>query len=248
MRMGSDPRLLLLAAIVVFAFTTEATIGFGSSVISLALGVRLYPIHELLPMIVPLNLLLTSYVALRHHDHIAAALVVRRILPWMGIGVALGFAVFQYASGDALKRLFGAFVLVVALREAASVLRPDGRPALAMATRGQAAGLLAAGITHGMFACGGPLLVYVLGHAGLDKRSFRSTLASVWWVFNVVLIAGLVLSKRLDATTLPKLGVLIPSVLVSIAAGEWIHRRLNEQRFRLAVSVLLVIAGLSIVL
>lgn len=242
------PQLLLLAAIVLFAFTTEAAIGFGSTVITLALGLRLYPIHQLLPMIVPLNLVLQSYMVARHRDHIAGGLILRWIVPWMGLGVAVGFAVFQYASSDTLKRLFGIFVLLVAVREAVKVARPGGGPAVGLSPSQQAAGLLAAGVTHGMFASGGPLLVWVLGRADLNKRSFRSTLAAVWWVFNVVLIAGFVATKQLDTTAVPQLAVLVPAVLASIAAGEWIHRALNEQRFRLAVSLLLIVAALSIVL
>src|SRR5512143_1626908 len=125
--MDFDARMLSLAAIVFFAFTTEAAIGFGSTVIALALGVHLYPIHQLLSTIVPLNLVMQSYMVTRHRDHIAFDLMLRRILPWMGVGVAAGLAVFQYASSDTLKRIFGIFVLAVAVREAVKVARPrDG--------------------------------------------------------------------------------------------------------------------------
>jgi uncharacterized membrane protein YfcA len=245
--MGSDPRLLLFAVIVLLAFTTEAAIGFGSTLITVALAVRLYPIHQLLPMIVPLNLVLQLYMVTRHRHHIARDLILRRILPWMSVGVALGLAVFQSASSDILQRLFGVFVLIVAAREALKVARPGAGSTAALSSRWRAAGLLGAGVAHGMFASGGPLLVWVLGRSGLNKRAFRSTLAAVWSVFNVVLIAVFAFSGRLDAGVIRTLGVPVLAVLASIAAGEWIHQRLNEQRFLLAVSLLLIVAALSLV-
>ena len=48
---------------------------------ALALGVHLYPIHQLLSTIVPLNLVMQSYMVTRHRDHIAFDLMLRRILP-----------------------------------------------------------------------------------------------------------------------------------------------------------------------
>jgi hypothetical protein len=44
---------------------------------------------------------------------------------------------------------------------------------------------MGAGLVHGMYTTGGPLLVYALGREGLSKHVFRSTVTAVWLVFNV---------------------------------------------------------------
>jgi uncharacterized membrane protein YfcA len=246
--MEFDARLFALAGIVLFAFTTEAATGFGSTVIALALGVRLYPIHGLLPTLVPLNLLLSSYIVSRHHAHIALSVVRSRILPCMGVGVAAGLALFEHLSSETLRMIFGIFVVGVAVRELVAAARPARAQPRALSATTEISGLLAAGVVHGMFATGGPLLVYVLARSGLGKHSFRSTLAAVWWIFNVALILVYIATGRMDATVLPVLAALAPAVVLSIVGGEWVHHRLNEQRFRLAVLVLLIVAGVSIVL
>ena len=50
-----------------------------------------------------------------------------------------------------------------------------------------------------------------------------------------------------DGTLLPavpKIGVLVPVVIAAMLLGEWLHHRVNEERFRQAVFVVLWITGL----
>jgi hypothetical protein len=241
-----DPQLLLLAGIIWLAFTTEAATGFGGTVIAVTLGVRLYPIHVLLPLLVALNLILSSYIVWRHFEHISRRLLLTQILPVMGIGLAAGLVVFQRASNEALKTTFGVFVVAVAVRELRSVLSGGTARAQPLTPVTRTSGLLAAGIAHGLFACGGPLLVYVLGRSNLDKHSFRSTLSTVWLTLNLTLTAAYASTGRIDHTAVPILALLAPAVFLGIITGEWAHRRLDERRFRLAVLALLILAGLTI--
>lgn len=242
-----DTQLLVLAAIIWIAFTTEAATGFGSTVIAVTLGVRLYPIHVLLPLLVALNLFLSSYIIWRHHVHVSRRLLLRQILPVMGCGLALGLAVFQHASSDTLKTVFGVFVVAVGVRELWTLTRGTNAQPRPLAPITRHSGLFAAGIAHGLFACGGPLLVYVLGRSSLDKHSFRSTLATVWLTLNVTLTVAYVSTGRIDHTALPFIALLVPAVAAGIAGGEWAHQRLDERRFRSAVLALLVAAGFTIV-
>ena len=164
----------------------------------------------------------------------------------MGIGLAAGLVVFQRASNEALKTTFGVFVVVVAVRELYSLLSGGAARARPLTAATRTSGLLAAGIAHGLFACGGPLLVYVLGRSNLDKHSFRSTLSTVWLTLNLTLTAAYVSTGRIDHTAVPIVALLAPAVFLGIIAGEWAHRRLDERRFRLAVLTLLILAGLTI--
>ncbi|MBI4518440.1 MAG: sulfite exporter TauE/SafE family protein [Deltaproteobacteria bacterium] len=247
--MAVDSQFFVLAVIILVAFTTEAATGFGSTVIAVTLGLHLFPIQSLLPLLVPLNQILTAYIVYRHHQHIAYGLLLRGILPVMAIGLVAGLALFHLVSNEALRVLFGLFVVAVAARELLALLSasaPEARPLLPAAARN--AGVLAAGVAHGLFASGGPLLVYVLGRSNLDKRTFRSTLAVVWLTLNMVLTAVYFSTGRINADTLSALGLLLPAVMLSIVLGEWVHPRLDEQRFRLAVFGLLVFAGLTALL
>lgn len=119
---------------------------------------------------------------------------------------------------------------------------------VSLSPAGRAVSLASAGVVHGVFASGGPLLVYVLGRSTLDKGAFRSTLAAVWLILDLVLIATYASSGRLRAGTVLSAAVLIPSLLVAAVAGEWAHARLDQRRFKLGVFAVLMAVGISIAL
>ena len=102
----------------------------------------------------------------------------------------------------------------------------------------------AAGVVHGIFATGGPLLVYALNAQSLDKATFRSTLTVVWMVMALVLAGSYLSSGQLGADDLPQIGILAAVLPLSILAGEWLHRRINPERFKTAINLLLVFCGL----
>ena len=97
----------LLGIFAFFSYFAAALAGFGGVIIVLTLGVHLYPIQWLLPVLLPLTLLANLYIFIRHHRHIDRAVLARRILPFMGTGLAIGFALMSRLHGDLLRLLFG---------------------------------------------------------------------------------------------------------------------------------------------
>lgn len=240
----TDPRFWLLAVVVSLAFSVEAATGFGATVIAVALGVHLFPLDELLPVIVPLGLVLSASIAWRERAHTDRRLLLHRILPLMILGLALGLVVFETASNTALQRAFGFFIVVVALLELwRNRAGAPAAPALPPLLRNAA--LLGAGVIHGLFSSGGPLLVYALGRAPVAKRAFRATLSTVWVVMATALSTAYTIRGHVDTDTLAATATLIPVLGLAFLAGNWVHGRLDEQRFRTFVYVLLLGAGLT---
>jgi uncharacterized membrane protein YfcA len=243
-----ETRFLVLAAIVMLAFATEAATGFGATVITLALAVSLIPIDAVLPVIVPLNLAMSVWIVTRERAHLDRALLWRRILPLMGAGLVVGLALFEGASVASLQRAFGAFVVVVAaeglwrLRGGANG-EDTGTSATPLSPPVRGAAILGAGVIHGLFASGGPLLVWALGRSSLAKRGFRATLQGVWLVLGAGLVAAYAVRGRLDAASLTASAALLPVVALAVALGDFAHHRLDELRFRRVVFALLLVAG-----
>ena len=231
---------LTLAGFILLAYTLEAITGFGSIVIALSLGALLLPIDQLLPVLVPLNICMTGYLVWRHRQMIDRPLLLSMILPGMVVGTLIGYALLPWLNAALAKRLFGALVLWFAARElwrlhhaAVQPVRPLWLSRLLS---------LCAGISHGLFASGGPLLVLALAGTQLDKARLRATLVTVWFSLNSLLTVAFLLDGRL-LPALPQVLSYAPLLLIGVWLGERLHRRFNEQHFRIAIYLLLLVTG-----
>lgn len=242
--MSADTAWIALAGAIAVAYTVEAALGFGSIVIALALGALVLPMSALLPVLVPLSVAMNLLMTLRLRAQIDLALLLRRIVPWMLAGMLAGYLLRPWLGDAALVPLFGALVLAFALREGWR-MRRAGMPSPHPPWRAHAL-TAAAGLTHGLYASGGPLLVAALAGTTLDKARLRATLIAVWLVLN----AGLTLLYALDGTlapALPRAAAYLPLMLVGMVAGETLHRRLDERRFRALVLALLAVTGAALI-
>ncbi|UCH30543.1 MAG: sulfite exporter TauE/SafE family protein [Myxococcales bacterium] len=237
----------LFALLVVAAYAVQTAIGFGSTLICVTFGAQLIGLQEVIHLVVPISFLQTGYVVIRHRDGIDRRLLLGRVLPLMGVGMAFAFFLLTRVGGPWLGLAFGWMVLALSARDlhrlrmgSTAIDRPITRPA-------SVAALLGAGVVHGIYASGGPLLVYAVGREGLTKKAFRSTLCAVWIVLNAVLVARFVVAGDYDRAVIIDVLWLIPTVPIGILAGEWIHHRVDERRFRFAVLVLLTAAAISLI-
>lgn len=236
---------LWLALFVFVAYTIEAVTGFGSIVIALSLGALLLPIPDMLPVLVPLNICMTGYLALRHRQHIHWPTLLRLILPIMGLGTLLGYGLRPWLGDASLRSLFALLIIWFAGRELYFLLKANAAARAAHGNWWTRGWMLAAGVTHGLFASGGPLLVYSLTGVSLDKARFRATLISVWFSLNSLLTLIFIVDGSL-LPALPRIAAFLPVVVVGVIAGEWLHHRISEARFRIAVFLLLLLTGIAL--
>ena len=242
-----EPALLGFVLIVFAAYAVQTATGFGSNVVCLTLGAQLLGLETVIRLVVPLSFLQLTYIVVRHHDGILWPLLLKRILPLMLTGMGLAFVFLGGVKSAWLGLAFGLMVLVLSVRELYR-LRSAGSNALEpMPKAKSAAALTGAGIIHGVYAAGGPLLVYALGREDIDKKSFRSTLAVVWMVLNAVLLAKFLMAGDYNESLARTLLVLVPAVPFGIVAGEWIHHKVDEHRFKTLVFALLLVAAISLV-
>jgi uncharacterized membrane protein YfcA len=243
----SDFVFLLFALVVVGGYLVQTATGFGSTLICVTFGAQLIGLQEVIHLVVPISFLQTGYIVVRHRDGIAWPLLLQRVLPWMAVGMALAFGVVAYVDGPWLGLAFGCMVLLLAardlyrLRASSPVLdEPISRPASVVA-------LLGAGLIHGIYASGGPMLVYAIGREGLTKKAFRSSLSMIWIVLNTVLVGRFIIAGVYTQEVVLDAAFLVPAIPVGIVLGEWVHRRVDETRFKIAVLVLLVAAAASLI-
>jgi uncharacterized membrane protein YfcA len=241
-----DEKVIILMGIVLLSFTSHALSGFGSIIIAVTLGSNFYPIKTLLPILVPLDVTINGYLMARYHSRIDKPFLFKRIVPSMSVGFVAGVILFSLLESTILKGIFGVFVVIISARELYLMLRRSETREISTAT--QAAYLILGGFIQGIFASGGPPVVYAVSRSIPDKTVFRSTLAAVWFSINSVLIVTYVMTHRLTLETLKHSAVLLPVVLLGLVFGELLHRYINEKHFRIFIFCILIVAGLSIVI
>lgn len=234
-----------LAVVCTLAFTIETALGFGATLITVALGSFFLDLEQILPALVPLNLVLSGYLVVRYAKHVDRSFLLRRLVPFMALGLPVGIYVFSSFDASILKRVFGVFLVAVSSLELYRMRVAS--PVKHLDTWSERGLLLAGGAIHGAFATGGPMAVYVTSRVIDDKNAYRATLSALWTILNLAMLASYVVQGQLDGRT-AGLGVgLVPSIAIGMALGELLHARVPARTFRGVVFGMLALAGAVLV-
>lgn len=213
----------------------------------------------LVPVLVPLNLALSGVLVFKYHRDVNWPQLRTRILPFTALGLPIGLAAFVFVPGRPVKIAFGVIVLLLATLQLGQLWRSRRmRSSLALSdsTTGRARPwtliesclyLVAGGIMQGLYASGGPFVVYYSSRAIADKSAFRSTLCVLWLILNSVVCITLVCTGKITFETLRTAALLLPAVLLGMILGDRLHSRISEQAFRVGVYLLLALSGASLI-
>ena len=241
--------MLVLVAV---AHAVQTAAGFGAGLVLITIGAHFVELPALLALVLPLSLVQTSWIVVRNRRSIAWRSLLMRVVPLMGMGVAVGYLVSGQLQGrPVLKQLLGAIVVVLAgrelwlLRRQAGLQKSGAAPACGASAAGLAA-MFGAGLVHGVYATGGPLLVYGLGQEGLDRARFRATICTVWWIMNMALVVTFAVEGRYSPAVLAELALLMLALPIGIFAGERVFVGVDERTFKVGIYGLLMLAGLPL--
>lgn len=231
--------LLFLA--VALAQLVETITGFGGTVLALSLGAQLGPIPPLVTALVAIGWLQSAWIVARAFREVRWATLLRVILPLTLPGLALGALFASRADEALLRRALGTFVIAAAALELLRLLRGGATAKLPAVVT--AALLLAGGFVHGVLGSGGPLIVTWLSRAVPEKAAFRATVSALWLLLNTALLLSLSLRPEKLPEAAPIFLVALPALLVGIALGELVQRRVPERAFRLVAQGVLLTTG-----
>jgi len=239
----SPATLHLLAGLLIFASHLVAGItGFGNQIVALPLLAMLVGLDAGKCTLVVLGTVMYTILTVRWHQRInwrELAIVVGLA----GVGLIIGMYLFEQLNERIAKRTLGVFVLAMGLQ---GLLRPS---LLKLVPQSVAKLLvLAGGIVHGAFTTGGPLLVIYAQRAMPEKGEFRSTLAVMWIMLNIGLMAGWTITHSWSPETPTLCLVGLPFLIAGLSIGEYLHHKLDGPAFRATVNGVLILNGLVLIL
>ncbi len=234
----------LLCLVVLAAFTVEAALGFGATVVTVALASMFLPLGDVLPAYVPVNMALSAALVVKGRAHVDARLLLTRVAPAVALGMPFGMWLFGHADERAMKLGFGAFIVLLGsaelLRGSKAEDSSGGAPRAFEWVL-----LVLGGVAHGAYGTGGPMVVYVAGRRlAASKATFRATLSLLWLLLNAILVASFVVRGEVGRTSVTRSAMLVPSLLAGLWLGQRLHDRARAGMFRSAVFGGLVVAGL----
>lgn len=105
-----------------------------------------------------------------------------------------------------------------------------------------------AGIVHGIFVSGGPLLIGYLTKRIQDKVSFRAAISTVWVVLNTIILLDDIRSGLWNPELVKIQVASIPFLLAGMAVGSRLYAKMSQRLFMLITYVLLFVSGISLLI
>jgi uncharacterized membrane protein YfcA len=239
-------KLFFLVLVLVFAHTVETVLGFGATIIAMALGIYILPLNTILPVLVILGLLQSIWLVSRWFRHIQWRVLCLKILPAAVVGMVIGiYYRTQVANIVQLLILLSGFIMAVSVMEIILIYRTRAAGGSLPWYLGWPI-LIVGGIFHGIFATGGPLIVYYSSRELKEPADFRATLSTLWLILNIALVTNLYAAGQINLDTLTITGIVLPGLIAGIVLGSFIKFRALP--FKVLIYVLLFIAGLLLLI
>ena len=223
---------------ILFAYTVFGMSGFGSTVIAIPILANWLPLTYLVPLMALGDLVAAVAVGGANRRH-ASVPELKRLLPFMVLGIVLGVTALVNVPQAPLKIGLGIFAMAVGLH---AILDPAPKGTISpwwCVPAGTLAGMIAA-----IFGAGGPINVAYLAGRLREKSEIRSTVSiviSVSATLRTVLygLAGLVLKAGVFAG----FALALPFAWAGIVLGSRIHLGLSNSQMRRAIGVVLMASG-----
>lgn len=171
--------------------------------------------------------------------------------------MALGIVGAVYIKGlfvgkeHLLYKLLGLLVIGLSVQGFYKLVhKPDAKKPAEGQTAARNAGtyalLVLAGIIHGLFVSGGPLLTGYMTKRIHDKTVFRATISTVWIFLNTLVFLEDVQAGLWVPSTVKMLGISVPFLLAGMFIGSKLVTRMSQLVFMKLTYILLFISGLSL--
>ena len=254
----------LFYLVVLLSNIIQGITGFAGTILAMPFSIKLVGMGTAVPVLNLLGLISGIYVFAGNYKKVDWK-VLRSVVLVMGICVVAGLFLKNALSGrpTLLYMILGTIVIAISIHglfkklvqksdhsgvnghidiKAAENRRDSHRKTSALLPLL----LVAAGIVHGMFVCGGPLLISYMTKKLPEKAAFRATISTMWIFLNGIIFASHIITGAWTPEVIKSGVVSIPFLLGGMFIGGVLYKKMSQQFFILLTYILLFIAGLSL--
>jgi uncharacterized membrane protein YfcA len=231
---------ILLIAIVFFSASQQTVTGFGFSLILMPLFTIFFGLQTAAPLVALQGVTLYVVNLLRYHVNLREAV---RLGFAAAIGVPVGIWALVSVDASIIKSILGLILVIYAIYSLAKPASLHLQATGWFLPFGFIGGCLA-----GAYNTPGPMFVFYGTLRGWQKEEFRAILQVLFLLTGTLTVVSHWLANHL--TPMVSLWYLItaPALLVGVWVGSWIDRKVNRERFRVLITIMILILGLSLIL
>ena len=240
--------------VILLANIIQGITGFAGTILAMPPSLMLVGYSVAKPVLNVLGLLSGIYVFVGHRDHVSWK-EVKKIVAVMAVSILLGILIKGLFEGkeQLLYKLLGIFVILLSIQGGLSLRRKGADENAESRSAAQAADspfsyviLVLAGIVHGIFVSGGPLLISYLTKKIKDKVSFRATISTVWIFLNTLIMLDDIRAGFWTGGLLITQLISLPFLFAGMYIGSRLYVRMSQRFFMILTYILLFISGISL--
>lgn len=239
--------MVYAASIAVLAYVVLGLTGFGSALIAVPLLAWRWPLVEVVPMVLVLDVVASILLgglnlrAVRWGE-------LRHVGPGMLLGGLLGLWLAARVTSALPLLVLGAYVAWVGAQALRAPQASASPRALPVARLGWLYGT-GVGLVLMLFATGGPLLLAWLARRGLDARAMRATTPALAVVAVLGVLVMMALNGRLSSPVIwQRLIGLMPIAIGGVVLGHALAHRMPTEALRRGICALLILSGAMLML
>lgn len=225
-----------------FAYLINGITGFAGNVFAMPVGMHTIGLDTSVAVLNWTGFIASAFIAFTSIKHVVWREVAKMTIVML-IFMVLGAWLDHVAPLDVLSKVYGAAVLVIAIRSAffnkKHKLLPEWMLWIILAI---------AGIIQGMFVSGGSFLAIYALQKLTDKEAFRATTTMTWVFLNSTYGLYGIQSGGLNGDGLLILAVCVPLLLLATWLGGRIQKKISQETFLKFTYGLLMVIGVVLLI
>lgn len=230
----------LFFVVILLSHIIHGITGFAGTLLAMPFAIELVGIDVARPVLNVLAIFSGFYVLVNNYKYVNHK-ELRKIVLIMLVGIFSGIYIkFLFVGNERVLMIFlGIFIIYLSIK-GLFIKKKEYKETSAIKSN---ALLVFAGIVHGIFVAGGPILIGYLSEKIKDKTVFRATISTVWIFLNTVILADDIRMGLWDGELLKILAIGTPILFGGMFIGTKLYHKMNQETFMKITYILLFIAG-----
>jgi uncharacterized membrane protein YfcA len=233
--------LSIILAIVFIASLTRSTFGFGDALIAMPLLALLIEIKLATPLMALIAFFIATAILIKSWQKVEFKSAWRLILSSL-IGIPIGLWYLHDLNENIIKLVLGIILLFFATFR---LINPKVQH-LKTEKYSWAFGFIA-GILGGAYNTNGPPIVIYSSLKNWNPENFRATLQAYFFTTGIFVISGHAIAGNFTSEVLIYFAYSIPVVIIAIAVGSILNKKIQGNRFNKYIYYLLLILAMMLI-